>query len=108
MLFVDPSMRFDLSQIGSPRLSRAAYAKMVARADYRAKHLPGAVFFDIDEIADRTGLGAHMLPSAEVFAEKVGRLGIDNQTRVVVYDTNRGGLGELGRISLPINEALRS
>ena len=62
--------------------------KRDARADYRAKHLPGAVFFDIDEIADRTGLGAHMLPSAEVFAEKVGKLGIDNQTRVVVYDTN--------------------
>jgi thiosulfate/3-mercaptopyruvate sulfurtransferase len=62
--------------------------KRDARAEYRAKHLPGAVYFDIDEIADRTGLGAHMLPSAAVFAEKVGTLGIDNQTRVVVYDTS--------------------
>jgi thiosulfate/3-mercaptopyruvate sulfurtransferase len=59
-----------------------------ARAEYRTQHVPGAVRFDIDEIADHTSLGAHMLPSAEIFAEKIGRLGIDNQTRVVVYDTN--------------------
>jgi thiosulfate/3-mercaptopyruvate sulfurtransferase len=62
--------------------------KRDARAEYLSQHVPGAVRFDIDEIADHTGLGAHMLPSAEAFAEKVGRLGIDNQTRVVVYDTN--------------------
>jgi len=62
--------------------------KRDARAEYRARHVPGAVFFDIDEISDRTGLGAHLLPAAEVFAEKVGKLGIDNQTRVVVYDNN--------------------
>jgi thiosulfate/3-mercaptopyruvate sulfurtransferase len=62
--------------------------KRDARAEYLTQHVPGAVRFDIDEIADHTGLGAHMLPSAEAFAEKVGRLGIDNQTRVVVYDTN--------------------
>ncbi len=59
-----------------------------ARAEYRAKHLPGAVFFDIDDISDHDSPFAHMLPSAEVFADKVGRLEIDNQTRVVVYDTN--------------------
>jgi len=62
--------------------------KRDAHAEYLNQHVPGAVRFDIDEIADHTGLGAHMLPSAEGFAEKVGRLGIDNRTRVVVYDTN--------------------
>jgi thiosulfate/3-mercaptopyruvate sulfurtransferase len=59
-----------------------------AQAEYRAKHLPGAVFFDIEDISDHDSAYAHMLPSAQVFAEKVGRLGIDNQTQVVVYDTN--------------------
>jgi thiosulfate/3-mercaptopyruvate sulfurtransferase len=59
-----------------------------AGAEYLRQHIPGAVRFDIDQIADHGGLGAHMLPPAEVFAEKVGRLGIDNRTRVVVYDTN--------------------
>lgn len=62
--------------------------KRDARADYLSQHVPGAVRFDIDEIADHAGLGAHMLPSAEVFAHRVGGLGIDNSTRVVVYDTN--------------------
>ncbi len=62
--------------------------KRDAHAEYLNQHVPGAVRFDIDEIADHTGLGAHMLPSAEGFADKVGRLGIDNRTRVVVYDTN--------------------
>jgi thiosulfate/3-mercaptopyruvate sulfurtransferase len=57
-------------------------------AEYRAQHLPGAVRFDIEDIADHGSPYAHMLPSAETFAEKVGWLGIDNQTRVVVYDTN--------------------
>jgi thiosulfate/3-mercaptopyruvate sulfurtransferase len=59
-----------------------------AGAEYLAQHIPGALRFDIDRIADHTGLGAHILPSAEVFAREVGRLGIDNRTRVVVYDTN--------------------
>ena len=62
--------------------------KRDALAEYRAKHLPGAVRFDIDDIAEHESLGAHMLPPASVFAEKAGQLGIDNETRVVVYDTN--------------------
>jgi thiosulfate/3-mercaptopyruvate sulfurtransferase len=59
-----------------------------ASAEYLAQHIPGALRFDIDQIADHSGLGAHTLPSAEAFAHKAGRLGIDNRTRVVVYDTN--------------------
>ncbi|OLE48381.1 MAG: 3-mercaptopyruvate sulfurtransferase [Candidatus Rokubacteria bacterium 13_1_20CM_2_69_58] len=50
-------------------------------------HVPGAVFFDIDEIADLSTPLPHMLPSAGKFAERVGRLGITNADGVVVYDT---------------------
>src|SRR5256886_8573065 len=50
-------------------------------------HVPGAVFFDIDEIADLSTPLPHMLPSAGQFAERVGRLGITNADGVVVYDT---------------------
>jgi 3-mercaptopyruvate sulfurtransferase SseA len=59
-----------------------------ARAEFLRQHVPGAVRFDIDDIAQHGGLGAHMLPPADVFARTVGRVGIDNRTRVVVYDTN--------------------
>jgi thiosulfate/3-mercaptopyruvate sulfurtransferase len=59
-----------------------------ADAEYRAQHLPGAVRFDIEDIADHGSPYAHMLPSAELFAAKAGWMGIGNGTRVVVYDTN--------------------
>jgi len=58
------------------------------RATYEQGHIPGAVFFDIDEIADRsTGL-PHMLPVAEAFAEAAGRLGLSRDATVVVYDAH--------------------
>jgi thiosulfate/3-mercaptopyruvate sulfurtransferase len=48
--------------------------------------VPGAVFFDIDAIADRTTSLPHMLPSPEAFAAAVGALGIGSGDRVGVYD----------------------
>jgi thiosulfate/3-mercaptopyruvate sulfurtransferase len=57
------------------------------RAEFLAAHLPGAAFFDIDGIADRTTPLPHMLPTPEVFADAVGALGVGTGDRVVVYDT---------------------
>ena len=57
-----------------------------ARAEYVQAHIPGAVFFDIDRIADRTNALPHMLPTAEAFAAAVGALGIGSGDRVIVYD----------------------
>jgi thiosulfate/3-mercaptopyruvate sulfurtransferase len=57
-----------------------------ATAEYRSARIPGARFFDIETIADRsTGL-PHMLPTASAFAEMVGALGIDNDSTVIFYD----------------------
>lgn len=58
-----------------------------ARAEFEAGHVPGAAFFDIDAVADRTSDLPHMLPSPEVFAEAVGAMGIGPDDHVVVYDT---------------------
>ena len=57
-----------------------------ARAEFAQAHIPGAVFFDIDVIADHTTSLPHMLPTPEAFADAVGALGIGNGDRVVVYD----------------------
>jgi thiosulfate/3-mercaptopyruvate sulfurtransferase len=57
-----------------------------AKAEFTARHIPGAVFFDIDEIADRESGLPHMMPDAETFAASVGALGIGNGHRVVAYD----------------------
>jgi thiosulfate/3-mercaptopyruvate sulfurtransferase len=62
-------------------------AKRDARAEFLAGHIPGAVFFDIDAIADHaTGL-PHMLPSPEAFAAEMRRLRFGDGMRAVVYDT---------------------
>ncbi|CAO2816582.1 unnamed protein product [Amaranthus hypochondriacus] len=54
--------------------------------EYQVAHIPGALFFDIDGIADRTTNLPHMLPSEEAFAAAVSALGIENKDGVVVYD----------------------
>lgn len=56
------------------------------RQEYVDGHIPGAVFFDIDLVADRSSGLPHMLPSAEAFAEAVGALGISDDKTIVVYD----------------------
>jgi thiosulfate/3-mercaptopyruvate sulfurtransferase len=56
------------------------------RAEYQRQHIPGAVFFDIDDIAeDGTDL-PHMLPSPIKFSSKVRKLGLGDGVRIVVYD----------------------
>ncbi|MDO8378998.1 3-mercaptopyruvate sulfurtransferase [Phenylobacterium sp.] len=56
-------------------------------ADYLAAHIPGAVFFDIDAVADRTVDLPHMLPTAEDFAEAAGALGLSRDATIVAYDS---------------------
>jgi len=56
------------------------------RAEYRAGHLPGAVFWDLDALSDRTSDLPHMLPDPDTLARDIGGLGIGNRDRVVVYD----------------------
>ncbi|HEY1299105.1 MAG TPA: 3-mercaptopyruvate sulfurtransferase [Stellaceae bacterium] len=66
-----------------------------AREDYNRGHIPGAMFFDIDEVAAPGTELPHMVPSAELFAQKMGALGIGDDDKVVVYDS--AGLSSAGR-----------
>ena len=66
-----------------------------AREDYDRGHIPGAVFFDIDDIAAPGTSLPHMIPSPELFARKMEGLGIGDEDRVVVYDS--AGLSSAGR-----------
>lgn len=54
--------------------------------EYQAAHIPGAVYFDIDEISDHGSGLPHMLPPPEAFALHMRRLGIGDGATVVVYD----------------------
>lgn len=61
-------------------------ANRSGHAEYLNSHLPGAVFFGIDDIADKTTALPHMLPTPEAFAAAVGKLGIADTDTIVVYD----------------------
>jgi thiosulfate/3-mercaptopyruvate sulfurtransferase len=57
-----------------------------AHAEYVAGHIPGAVFFDIEDVSDKSTELPHMLPGPEQFGEAAGGLGIGNGDTIVVYD----------------------
>ena len=56
-----------------------------AQKEYEGGHIPGAVFMDLDEIADNDPLPG-MLPSAEKFASRMQSLGLGDGSRIVIYD----------------------
>lgn len=56
------------------------------RREFEAQHIPGAVFFDIDDIADPDSDLPHMLPPPHIFSSKVRRLGLGDGLRLVIYD----------------------
>jgi thiosulfate/3-mercaptopyruvate sulfurtransferase len=56
------------------------------RARYVSAHIPGAVFFDIEELSDHATTLPHMLPSAEDFARSMSALGVGDDRTIVVYE----------------------
>jgi thiosulfate/3-mercaptopyruvate sulfurtransferase len=62
---------------------------------YRQRHIPGAVFFDIDDIADETSPLPHMLPSVEKFAQRMRKLGLGDGHKIIIYDST--GLSSAAR-----------
>jgi len=57
-----------------------------AKAEYRSAHIPGAVFFDIDDLSDEKSALPHMLAPAPKFAGRMRRLGLGDGNLIVVYD----------------------
>ena len=86
----DPDLRVVDASYYLPMQNRSA------RAEYDQRHIPGAVFFDIDEIADTSSALPHMLPSPEKFASRVRKLGLGDGNRIVIYDSQ--GLFSAARV----------
>ena len=57
-----------------------------AKAEYGAAHIPGARFFDIDEISDQRSSLAHMAPPPEKFISRMRAMGVGDGHQVVIYD----------------------
>lgn len=58
-----------------------------AKAEYVQEHIPGAGFFDLSVIANPNNPLPRKFPPKDIFIREVGKLGIDNQTHVIAYDT---------------------
>ncbi|MGB0747386.1 MAG: sulfurtransferase [Magnetospiraceae bacterium] len=58
--------------------------------EYEEQHIPGAMHFDIDTVCDQETTLPHMIPTDDLFAEKVGAMGIGNEDHVIVYDSVGG------------------
>ncbi len=58
------------------------------RSEYLAEHIPGALFFDIDDLSDDKSSLPHMLPSTVKFASRMKKMGVGDGARIVVYDTS--------------------
>jgi thiosulfate/3-mercaptopyruvate sulfurtransferase len=60
------------------------------RARYLAQHIPGAVFFDIEELSDHSSPLPHMLPTAEGFSRSLSALGVGDEMDIIIYE--QGGV----------------
>ena len=87
----DPDLRVVDGTWHMPQLKRDA------KREFIEAHIPGAVFFDIDEIADTKSPLPHMLPSPQKFAACAGKLGIGDGDSVIAYDT-KGGVVSAARV----------
>src|SRR5215475_74191 len=72
----DPDLRILDATWYLPHLRRNAHA------EFREAHIPGAVYFDIDAIADHHRGLPHMLPDPAIFAAAVGALGVGDGDQV--------------------------
>ena len=59
-----------------------------AEKEYSDKHITGAVFFDINKIADPQNSLPHMIPSKEIFSEMMKNLGLNNDDEIIIYDNS--------------------
>lgn len=58
-----------------------------AKVEFRGVHIPGAQFFDIDELSDTASSLPHMLPSPEKFSSRMRKMGIGDGKRIIAYDS---------------------
>jgi thiosulfate/3-mercaptopyruvate sulfurtransferase len=86
----DPDLRILDASLHMPGTARDA------RAEYRACHIPGARFFDIDDISDHRSDLPHMAPPVEKFISRMRAMGVGDGHQVVVYDS--AGLFSAARV----------
>ena len=57
------------------------------KLEFEQTHIPGSIFFDIDEFSDKNSEFPHTILPGDIFSEMISNLGISNQDHIVVYDS---------------------
>ena len=73
-------------QILDARMAPVGQEDRDMAGEYRAQHRPGALFFDIEALSDRTSSLPHMMPRPEAFAVAMRELGVSSDKHLVIYD----------------------
>lgn len=90
VLYAHPEQLVDVAWLAAHAADADVRVLDLRRSGYEDGHIPEALWLDPESIRDPGNAPGYML-APEAFAQALGRLGISNRTRVVVYD-DRGGL----------------
>jgi thiosulfate/3-mercaptopyruvate sulfurtransferase len=80
----DPNIRIFDSSWHMPAAGRNA------KSEYDAAHIPGALFFDVDEISDNANPLPHMMPIEEKMSRRLRKFGVSKGQHIIIYDNSNG------------------
>ena len=91
-LFVEPKILMtQIDKLSFKILDATFYlpdSGLNAEEEYKKKHIPGAVFFDINKVADPNNSLPHMIPQKDLFSKMMQNLGLNNEDEIVIYDNS--------------------
>ena len=91
-LFVEPKILMTkINELSFKILDATFYlpdSGLNAEEEYKKKHIPGAVFFDINKVADPNNSLPHMIPQKDLFSKMMQNLGLNNEDEIVIYDNS--------------------
>ena len=91
-LFIEPKVVKSKSEKPNVKILDATFflpdSGLDAEEEYKKKHIPNSLFFDINKIADPKNPLPHMIPSKELFSIMMQNLGLNNQDEIIIYDNS--------------------
>ena len=91
-LFIEPKILMTKIDKHSFKILDATFylpdSGLNAEEEYKKKHIPGAVFFDINKVADPNNSLPHMIPQKDLFSKMMQNLGLNNEDEIVIYDNS--------------------
>ncbi|KAE8142867.1 Rhodanese-like domain-containing protein [Aspergillus pseudotamarii] len=98
-ILVTPEEFHSVRRSTTRRIIPVAAGRGALRSSYEKQHIPGSVFFDMDVIADTTSPYPQMLPTANYFAHCMGKMGVQPDDILVVYDAVEIGMYSAPRVA---------